>query len=546
LRVLGWVRDAWLILGLAILLLAAVEMAYRATLALGSHEPGAEPDSTAILRMHPYAREPWWPEWRENQRRQDESLSYGFDGYRGYWARPFQSTWLNIDSAGVRRTVQPDPGPRARRVLMLGGSTMWGYTVRDSHTIPSLLAAELRARGIDDVEVVNLAQSGFNVMQNVITLLLELRRGAPPAAVVFFDGHNDIASGGAFAEAGHILWQEREAWLFERGRRLPPDMGRLASRLLVVGHAERAFARRFGSKPPPLPAPRPTAPLEQVCRDIGSQYRNQIRDVSSLGKDRGFEALFFWQPMLATTRKPLTPFEKTVHDRPYEPQPGWPDYREMLRRCSEVVESMMGDERGTVFFSLATLFDNDTSTVFLDDYGHLTEDADARVAAAIADILVPKLAPAPRPDPSVWTVTPTGIGPLRAGMSVAEARSVLGADFAVDDSAGSCQQVPLTGLPGRVLAMVVDGRVVRVEVRAGPVATSAGARVGDSEARIDSLYAGRVRMEPHKYTEGHDLVVTSEVAADSSNWLIFETDGGKVLQYRAGLVPAVAWIEGCS
>ena len=159
-------------------------------------------------------------------------------------------------------------------------------------------------------------------------------------------------------------------------------------------------------------------------------------------------------------------------------------------------------------------------------------------AAAVTDSAAPD---------ARWTVTPTGIGPLRAGMSLEDARRALGAPLA-DPRAGeeSCSHVPIGGAPGQVLAMLTDGRVARIEVKDGAVATDRGARVGDSESRIDSLYAGRVRREPHKYTDGSYLVVTPESAADSAHRLIFETDGARVVEYRAGALPAVAWVEGCS
>jgi hypothetical protein len=163
------------------------------------------------------------------------------------------------------------------------------------------------------------------------------------------------------------------------------------------------------------------------------------------------------------------------------------------------------------------------------------DSADASVAADTA-------APDAR-----WTVTPVGIGALRAGMTLPDARRALGAPLP-DPSPGaeSCSHVPVGGAPGEVLAMIVDGRVARIEVKGGAVATDRGARVGDSEARIDTLYAGRVRREPHKYTEGSYLIVAPEAPADSAHRLIFETDGARVVQYRAGLLPAVAWVEGCS
>lgn len=143
-----------------------------------------------------------------------------------------------------------------------------------------------------------------------------------------------------------------------------------------------------------------------------------------------------------------------------------------------------------------------------------------------------------------WSVSAGGLGALRVGMTVEQARAALGAPFGPDSTAG-CHHAPIAGAPGRVLAMIVDGRVVRIEVKDSLVATDRGARVGDSEARIDSLYRGAVTVEPHKYTDGHYLVVTP-AAADSGLRLIFETDGRRVTEFRAGRLPEVAWVEGCS
>jgi hypothetical protein len=94
--------------------------------------------------------------------------------------------------------------------------------------------------------------------------------------------------------------------------------------------------------------------------------------------------------------------------------------------------------------------------------------------------------------------------------------------------------------------MVEQGRIVRVDVDSAGLATSEGATVGMSEADIRSRYPG-VREVPHKYDErGRYLVVTSASPADSALRLIFETDGARVVRYRAGVVPQVEYVEGCS
>ena len=92
--------------------------------------------------------------------------------------------------------------------------------------------------------------------------------------------------------------------------------------------------------------------------------------------------------------------------------------------------------------------------------------------------------------------------------------------------------------------MIDGGRIARVDVDSAGIATAAGARIGDSEARIERLYAGRVRTTPHKYEEG-GRYLTVDAADDSSFAIVFETSKGRVTRYRAGRRPAVEYVEGC-
>jgi len=152
------------------------------------------------------------------------------------------------------------------------------------------------------------------------------------------------------------------------------------------------------------------------------------------------------------------------------------------------------------------------------------------------------------PEPAGWTVTERGIGNLRAGMTVAEARAAVPAfSVAASRDSTACTYARTDGLPPGVMVMVEGGKVVRVEVRRGTIATSTGARIGDSEDRIKTLYPGQVTSTPHKYTTGgHYLTVVPASGADAGYRIIFETDGKKVVNYRAGQRPQVEYVEGCS
>jgi hypothetical protein len=141
-----------------------------------------------------------------------------------------------------------------------------------------------------------------------------------------------------------------------------------------------------------------------------------------------------------------------------------------------------------------------------------------------------------------------GYGSLRFGMKLDEAEKALGhklAPFNANDEE-TCRYYKAEGALANLAFMTADGVVVRLDVQPGSgIVTDAGAKIGDSEARVLELYKGRVEVQPHKYTgpEGHYLVVKG---GDGKVQLVFETDGAKVVSYRAGVEPQVQYVEGCS
>jgi hypothetical protein len=154
---------------------------------------------------------------------------------------------------------------------------------------------------------------------------------------------------------------------------------------------------------------------------------------------------------------------------------------------------------------------------------------------------------------TIPTIRFDGVGAVRVGMTFDEARTALGGDLRMDDEVvgtepgpDRCDHPQSSWLPPGVLVMVEGRRVVRVEVDSGAVATAEGARIGDTEARIQQLYPGRVTVQPHKYTDGHYLVVRPANPADATHLLVFETDGRVVQRFRAGQKPQVEYVEGCA
>ena len=137
-----------------------------------------------------------------------------------------------------------------------------------------------------------------------------------------------------------------------------------------------------------------------------------------------------------------------------------------------------------------------------------------------------------------------GIGNVRAGMSLRAAeRAANDKLVSMQEVSDGCTFVKPQHGPEGISFMVIDGKIARVDIENKFIATAEGARVGDSEAKIKRLYPGRVRVTQHAYIEGHYLTV---IGPDGKHGFVFETDGRKVTQYRAGSRVAIRYIEGCS
>jgi hypothetical protein len=103
-----------------------------------------------------------------------------------------------------------------------------------------------------------------------------------------------------------------------------------------------------------------------------------------MSREFGFEVIFYWQPLRATSGKQLTPWERSITS----PR----GYREWLVRCTRAADEAMTDRRGRTFFPLQSVFDRETTSIFLDDFGHVTEQGNAILADTIAQAIMTRLA----------------------------------------------------------------------------------------------------------------------------------------------------------
>jgi hypothetical protein len=132
-----------------------------------------------------------------------------------------------------------------------------------------------------------------------------------------------------------------------------------------------------------------------------------------------------------------------------------------------------------------------------------------------------------------------GIGSVRVGMTVSQAAKASGRRLIGDRPNNNCYYVG---------SIVTAGRISRVDVwKNTRITTLRGAKIGDTEARIKSLYPGKIQVTPHKYVqEGHYLTFVPSDRADQNYRVVFETDGKQVTRFRSGKLPEVEFVEGCS
>lgn len=144
-------------------------------------------------------------------------------------------------------------------------------------------------------------------------------------------------------------------------------------------------------------------------------------------------------------------------------------------------------------------------------------------------------------------LTEDGLGQVQIGMPLTEAVN-MGLLSENPNLKPECDYVfPAVGagIPEGVSVLVVRGRLARIDVDTGTVTTAEGARIGDTEERLRSLYGADLEVSPHKYIEkGHYLMVLGD-SASAGKALVFETDGQKVTMFRAGRLPEVRWQEAC-
>lgn len=283
-----------------------------------------------------------------------------FEPYYHWRRNPYDGKFFNIDQDGVRRTLGATPRPGARKIFMLGGSTMWGTGVPDEHTLPSMVQASLGA-GYD---VRNYGETAWVSAQELNYLLYQLARGNVPDAVVFYDGVNDGYSGAyspGVPRDPHNLRVANSAEknpiveLFERTKyqRLLAFFERAANQWTAnpdaAGGGTAGWDRKMAAR------------IGRNAQGVVDMYEAHIRQVKALAREYGFKALFFWQPNLfSLTRKNLDGYEQGMIDS------ASPVMVASQKKVYEAARKKFSNREAENIYFLGHVFDEVTEPVYID------------------------------------------------------------------------------------------------------------------------------------------------------------------------------------
>lgn len=388
-RIFRGLRAAWWFFGITLLMLLALELSLRMAFAAKDTFFGVElPDPRLVANG--YGGADWARDlFREKWRRGSEWKPYVY-----FRQKPYQSATTTIDAQGLRRTWQPPndsetAGGHRSRVWVFGGSAAWGVGARDDFTIPSLIAKELDARGIA-VEITNFGEIGYVSTQEILALMLELRRGRRPDLVVFYDGVNDTLAAYRNGRAGWPLNEKNRRRAFAN-RRSPGRLIAAGLRTWFRDSALKRLAQSIRSRLMTGQGPQPRFPTpvrngqnpRELAESVLDTYAANRRLVHALADAYDFRPLFYWQPVLFTKKeKRLTPFERDERAKYAGLAPLFLD----VYRLARARASREGDD----FQDVSGLLDNAKRLLF-SDFCHTTEAANAIVARRIAADLAPLL-----------------------------------------------------------------------------------------------------------------------------------------------------------
>ena len=231
-----------------------------------------------------------------------------YKSHVGWQSKEFHGKYINISRNGWRVTRSQFENNAARTIHFFGGSTMWGYGVKDDGTIPSLFA---KRTGLNSINYAELAWTNRQSLNRLISNLSGIRKGD---SVVFYDGYNDAVYGcypglvGAHAREPQINNALSATSYASDG----PHSLLFGITAFVRETSSYALYERIKSSPAGQPVSHSECINHETAEAVGDFVVNNWRVAEQLVKSRGGNLYCVLQPSSFYTER-LNP-KTTVHD----------------------------------------------------------------------------------------------------------------------------------------------------------------------------------------------------------------------------------------
>jgi len=336
------------------------------------------------------SRQPWgkaflrdWNEYRWKTQ---------YSPYVTFVPQPFESEMINVNKDHTRRTVNNSEVENALKISFFGGSTAQGIGSPDWGTVPSYISKAINqsSKGYHPIRVTNFGCLWWASSQELIQLILTLRKESRPDVVLFYDGINDISVvtyGGAAGKIGppfeSFLSRVYSSKLTSYGSPIR-DLWNHSdlARVLMRSDEIRSLVNRnlYTNSSPAPKAKELSQEMERGAALAAEIYLNNLRTVRALGREYGFEPYFYLQPFPLLSKKKLTKIESDN----FEQKRGG--------RNHKVIESFYNKIRNSAefknqsdSFDISDVFDGSEKEFFLDSE-HVLPIGNELVAKRIVEI----------------------------------------------------------------------------------------------------------------------------------------------------------------
>ena len=375
LRLAKWcgniIVTAWLVIGATLLLIISLEL----VCSLGSKVFSLKKDPNYFKEVESYRKQPWVDEYFKEFM---ASYNTHWQSYVYFRWKPFKGKYLNINERGLRFTVPSDlPDSEATKkinIFMFGGSTLWGWGVRDRYTIPSQLVEALAKHKVK-AEVTNFSEPGYVSTQELIDLIIQLQRGNVPDLVIFYDGVNDVYA----AYQSGVAGIPQNEWKRELEYNLSNRYGQLRKLFLLMSMDEFYLGRKIKELSQKFELNTTKRKIaDGLEKEIVGIYLNNLQIIEGISRAYSFKTMHYWQPVIYY-KKELTNFEDFYnHDG---------EMKQLYFKTYDILNMEKSILARYNFYDVSGIFADAKQSLYI-DYCHVNEEGNKEIAERMAkDVL---------------------------------------------------------------------------------------------------------------------------------------------------------------